>query len=89
MDRRAFLAGLTASAAGLLIPERKIWALDQTMLPFDTRYPHSVAFPLQKIPPGDYNFYQQFWVREDVLYGQVSNGAIYAGNYGEKWVRIA
>lgn len=33
MNRRAFLAGLTATAAGLLVPERKVWALDQTMIP--------------------------------------------------------
>jgi hypothetical protein len=33
MNRRAFLAGLTATAAGLLIPERKVWALDRTMIP--------------------------------------------------------
>ena len=33
MNRRRFLAGLTLTAAGLLIPERKIWALDRTMIP--------------------------------------------------------
>lgn len=33
MDRRTFLKGLTAvTAAGLLIPERKVWALDRTMV---------------------------------------------------------
>lgn len=32
MNRRDFIAGLTATAAGLLIPERRIWALDQTMI---------------------------------------------------------
>lgn len=32
MNRRAFLAGLTATAAGLLVPERKVWALDRTMI---------------------------------------------------------
>lgn len=32
MNRRAFLAGLSATAAGLLIPEKKIWALDRTMI---------------------------------------------------------
>ncbi len=39
MNRRAFLKGLTATAAGLLIPgqvlaepERRIWALDSTMV---------------------------------------------------------
>lgn len=37
MNRRDFLKGLTATtAAGLLIPERKIWALDGTMVPAQT-----------------------------------------------------
>lgn len=30
MNRRSFLAGLTAT--GLLVPERKVWALDRTMV---------------------------------------------------------
>ena len=47
MDRRAFLAGLTATAAGLLIPERKVWALDRTMIA-----PHStVAHVLAETSP--------------------------------------
>lgn len=33
MNRRQFLAGLTATTAGLLVPERKVWALDGTMIP--------------------------------------------------------
>jgi hypothetical protein len=40
MNRRTFLSGLVATAAGVLIPgvvaaepERRIWVLDQTMLP--------------------------------------------------------
>ncbi len=32
LNRRMFLAGLTATAAGLLVPERRVWALDQTMV---------------------------------------------------------
>ena len=32
MNRRAFIAGLTATAAGLLIPSKRVWALDRTML---------------------------------------------------------
>ena len=32
MNRRDFIAGLTATAAGLLIPDRKVWALDRTMI---------------------------------------------------------
>lgn len=32
IDRRMFLKGLVAGAAGILVPERKIWALDQSML---------------------------------------------------------
>ena len=32
MNRRDFIAGLTATAAGLLIPDRRIWALDRTMI---------------------------------------------------------
>jgi hypothetical protein len=39
MDRRSFLKGLVATAAGVLVPgavlaepERRVWALDQTMV---------------------------------------------------------
>jgi hypothetical protein len=32
MNRRAFLAGLTLAASGLLLPERRFWFLDQTMV---------------------------------------------------------
>jgi hypothetical protein len=32
ISRRTLLKGMVAGAAGLLIPERKIWALDQTMV---------------------------------------------------------
>ena len=32
MNRRAFIAGLTATAAGLLIPDKRVWALDRTMI---------------------------------------------------------
>lgn len=32
MNRRGFIAGLTATAVGILVPERKIWALDRTMV---------------------------------------------------------
>jgi hypothetical protein len=38
MNRRSFLAGLTATAAGLMVPERKVWALDQTMIDSDLRF---------------------------------------------------
>jgi len=32
MNRRDFIAGMTATTAALLIPDRRIWALDRTML---------------------------------------------------------
>ena len=35
MDRRAFLRGMVATAAGILVPggyEQRVWALDRTML---------------------------------------------------------
>ncbi len=32
MNRRAFLGGMVATAAGILIPDRKVWALDKTMV---------------------------------------------------------
>jgi hypothetical protein len=41
MNRRSFLRGaLAATAAGILVPEKRIWALDQTMLT-----PPSVLLP--------------------------------------------
>ena len=53
MDRRAFLAGLTATAAGLLVPERRIWALDRTMLRVDAdSWPRSPDF-FRIFEPGD------------------------------------
>jgi hypothetical protein len=49
MNRRAFLAGLTAAASGLLLPERHFWFLDQTMVEpepilFIEQFPNAAAF---------------------------------------------
>jgi hypothetical protein len=95
MNRRAFLAGLTAAAAGLLIPERKVWALDRTMIPAtpdwlaavretDTPLSFFGHFPVI----GDYNYWQQFWVREETLRGLSSDGAEYATLDGVNWIRV-
>jgi hypothetical protein len=81
LSRRQFLAGLTATAAGVLIPERKVWALDRTML-FDTRYPDAIVHP-----ETDYNFFQAFYVRDEVLFGNAPWGQ-YKTNDGENWIRI-
>jgi hypothetical protein len=32
LDRRTFLQGLIAGTAGLLLPDRRVWALDRTMI---------------------------------------------------------
>jgi hypothetical protein len=45
MNRRAFLAGLTMAASGLLLPERRFWFLDQTMVEptFIEMFPNAAA----------------------------------------------
>jgi hypothetical protein len=45
MNRRAFLAGLTLAASGLLLPERRFWFLDQTMVEptFIEMFPNAAA----------------------------------------------
>jgi len=61
MNRRTFLRGLTvATAAGILVPERKIWALDRTMM-FDTRYPEAIVhFDEAAYIPSDLRFTMSF-----------------------------
>jgi len=45
MNRRSFLRGLMATtAAGLLVPERKAWALDQTMMQLPSERVTGVIF---------------------------------------------
>lgn len=48
MNRRQFLGGLIAGAAGLVLPdpERRVWALDRTMIPRSSFILHPGDSPL-------------------------------------------
>lgn len=81
MDRRSFLRGLVGTAAGVLVapevladPERRVWALDNTMVrPVHDTSAHMRLLPewidklarhdtppLDMITDDNYNYYQRF-----------------------------
>ncbi len=87
MNRRTFLKGLVAGTAGILIPrevmaepERRIWALDSTMLrsPNPGWWDRQVFFHDNRITVGDYQ-------ADYTLFAKTTDDDWYSSDKGLTW----
>jgi hypothetical protein len=97
MDRRTFLKGLVATAAGVLVPghvaadpERRIWALDRTMVQSNLAWvPGTGWIDTRSMGWADMQFQEFGKIPTSVTYARTNDLGIYQSTLrhdGSKWV---